>query len=150
MELHLFIFLATQSGPASFQPAPSPGAPETCPVGGRGQRDPRALLQMPKRPAWKEENTKEWATNRIPTGRRHWGLPLAHVRALDTKETGPDGGCVGAPLLSVLYLVSYSLICVICGGWTDDKQQRSGIQENMEKEGSGVTHPHFSNQRSTL
>lgn len=67
------------------------------------------------------------------------------------KETsGQNGGWVGAPLLWLLYHISESLICVICGGWLDDNKKWNGIKENMEEEGSGVTGSPFSSQKSTI
>ena len=84
------------------------------------------------------------------------GLPQADAAGAlpgpDTRGARPLAAA-GAPLLSGVHLLSCGLISVICGGWVDDKQRQSGIQENMEKGGSGVTVPtlvakevHYKNQ----
>lgn len=119
MELHLFIFLATKSGPASFQPfshpSPAHGVPQTGPAVASANGRPRALLQMLRRSA-RNENTKEWSTNQCSqiemTFRPfHCSFSWPGYRRRLLAKTGR----VGAPRLLLPYLISDSLI--LCNLW---------------------------------
>lgn len=124
MELHLFIFLATKSGPAFFQPfshlSPSHGRPCCRPR----QTGPPCWLQTP-RCSTGNESTKEWNTNhhsQVQMACRPFPL-LIFVTWILKETSGQNGGWVGAPLF-----ITVSYISLILGNlWHMD-----GLQEETK------------------
>lgn len=157
MELHLFIFLATKSGPASFQPfshPPSRPAPHSAsadrPCGLEpGQTRGRACCCRRCGAPLKTRTQQSGAQIHVPKYRWHLGLSIAHFRDLHTEgDFWPKRAEWVCRVL--YYCISYQIVefCVICGIWLDYKKKQNGIKENMEEEGSGVIgSPLYSSQK---
>lgn len=133
MELHLFIFLATKSGPAFFQPfshpSPSHGVPQTCPVGGLSEREPLCSATDAEAPRlkWAEHKRMEHESLFPHTD------GTAHFHDLDTKgDFGPEwrlGGCAPS-FITVSHIREFNL----CDLWWMAGGQQE-MKRNQRKHG---------------
>lgn len=137
MELHFFIFLATKSGPAFFQPFSHPSnhflilpphrtfckrAP------GPWADGASSLAVHAEAPHLKSEH-RQWNTRHSPKHWGHLGLPIApafiFMTWIPNRLLAKTAARVGAPLLLWLYLISDSLI--LCHLW-----RVAGVQEETK------------------